>query len=32
VDTSTPLDANGTPLFATNGVWAYLLGFQPSGL
>jgi hypothetical protein len=32
VDTSTPLDASGAPLFASNGVWAYLLGFQPSGL
>jgi hypothetical protein len=24
VDTSTPLDASGRPLFDTNGVWAYL--------
>jgi hypothetical protein len=24
VDTSTPLDGNGKPLFDTNGVWAYL--------
>ncbi|NCW86532.1 MAG: hypothetical protein EBV69_10745, partial [Oxalobacteraceae bacterium] len=24
VDTSTPLDATGKPLFDTNGVWAYL--------
>ena len=24
VDTSTPLDVNGKPLFDTNGVWAYL--------
>ncbi len=26
VDTSTPVDANGEPLFAGTGVWAYLLG------
>ena len=24
VDTSTPLDATGKPLFDSNGVWAYL--------
>jgi len=24
VDTSTPLDTGGKPLFDTNGVWAYL--------
>ena len=26
VDTSTPLDGNGKPVFSTDGVWAYLLG------
>ena len=31
VDTSTPLDSVGTPLFAANGVWAYLLAPLGSG-
>ena len=31
VDTSTPLDATGAPLFATNGVWSYLLAPLGSG-
>ena len=26
VDASTPVDGSGQPLFATNGLWAYLLG------
>ena len=26
VDASTPVNASGTPIFSTNGVWAYLLG------
>lgn len=26
MDASTPVDLGGTPIFSTNGVWAYLLG------